>query len=59
MFITIAAIQNNEKYCDLYFDQALSALLYLVCFDPDLIAHVCSVVAISNNNSPLSLVLFV
>ncbi len=32
MFI-IAAIQNNEKYCDIYFDGALGALLCLVCCD--------------------------
>ncbi len=40
MFIIIAAIQNNEKYCDIYFDRALDALLNLVCCDQGLIAHV-------------------
>ncbi len=39
MFIIIAAIQNNEKYCDIYFDQALGALLCLVCCDQGSIAH--------------------
>ncbi len=39
MFIIIAAIQNNEKYSDMYFDRALSALLNLVFCDQGLIAH--------------------
>ncbi len=56
MFIIIAAILNNEKHCDIYFDRALAALLCLVCGDQGSIAHVCSVVAMSNNNSPCSLV---
>ncbi len=55
MFIIIAAIQNNEKHCDIYFDRALCALLCLVFCDQCSIAHVCSVGAMSNNR-PLSLV---
>ncbi len=39
MFTTIAAIQNNEKYCDVYFDRALGALLNLVCCDQGSIAR--------------------
>ncbi len=30
MFILIAVIQSNEKYCDIYFNEALGALC-LVC----------------------------
>ncbi len=41
MFIIIEAIQNNEKHCDIYFDQALGALLCLVCCDQGSTAHVC------------------
>ncbi len=40
MFIIIAAIQNNDKYWDTYLDQALGALLCLVCCDQGSIAHV-------------------
>ncbi len=47
MFI-IAAVQNNYIYSDIYFDQALGALLCVV------VSVV--VVAMSNNNSTLSLV---
>ncbi len=39
MFIIIALIQNNEK-CDMFLNQALGALLNLVCCDQGSIAHV-------------------
>ncbi len=41
MFIIIAAIQDNDKYCDIYFYWALAALLCLVCCDQGSIALVC------------------
>ncbi len=41
MFLTIAAIQNNEKYCDICFDRPLSALLCVVWCDQGSIGHVC------------------
>ncbi len=41
MFIIIEAIQNNDKYWDTYLDQALGALLCLVCSDQGSMAHVC------------------
>ncbi len=40
MSIIIAEIQNNEKYCDIYFDRVLGALLNLVRCDQGSIAHV-------------------
>ncbi len=58
MFVVIAAVQNNNKCCGIYFDQALCALLCLVSCDLGSIAHVCSVLAVSNNNSPFSLIVF-
>ncbi len=39
-FIIIAAIQNNKKYCDIYFDGALRVLQNLICCDQGSIAHV-------------------
>ncbi len=41
MFIIIGAIQNSDKYCDIYFDRALGALLPLVCCDQGSIVYVC------------------
>ncbi len=41
IFIIITTIQINEKYCDLSFAQALSALLCLVCCDQGSIAQIC------------------
>ncbi len=31
MFIIIAGTQNNVRYCDIYLDRAIGALLCLVC----------------------------
>ncbi len=39
--IIIAAVRNNDKYCDIDFDRALSALHCLVCCDQGSIARVC------------------
>ncbi len=54
MFIIIAAIQNIEKYCDIYFDGALGALLCLVCCDRCLTAHM--LCGCYEQQQPLSLV---
>ncbi len=55
MFNIIAAIQINEKYCDIYFDRALSDLVRLVCCDQGSIDQVCCYGS-NNNNSSFSLV---
>ncbi len=41
-------IQNNDKYCDIYFDRALVALLCLVCCDQGSISHVCMIQSTTN-----------
>ncbi len=54
MFFLLLQLSKTITNTDIYFDHALGGLLCLVCCDLFSIAH--NVVAMSNNNSPLSLV---